>query len=316
MSQVASIKEVYLSNGGVAFPADYAIAGNPLIGLGYRTNKCSLKFTSKDPIKTNMNQEFPNLINVKAELETMQLPWALIKQLFGSWLSGAGTGVNLAVVTGKPVVASSNMTSAAGIFNFENTNSLGLDFELSITQKERLLKLTCERSFNPSVIDTMFGSAGTKTLPYAAGKTPMLDPTAVVAGFISPSFVSFGSDVRCSDFKISLKASGGKTAFDVLQPSKIDVLLEATLDSADLAEIKTNLAGSVQAASNVTISIANGETTKPSIILAKEGLSQKGEIEISDDKRTAKVSFVGSFFLDYVAVGTDTAKTITLSAFL
>jgi len=111
-----------------------------------------------------------------------------------------------------------------------------------------------------------------------------------------------------NDWKINLKTRSAKNAFNKSICSKIDVDIMAVMDGIDPDELNIFLASAF--ASDLTIIM--GVTTPYNIILKSGGLTQMGEAEIDEDKRTGTVHFTGSYDIDFADL--TTGSNITLQA--
>lgn len=313
----AGILEVFFSSPSANFPAALTgLTADPptLFALGLR-KEATLTVEPFNALTDKDNRQFPNMTNYKIEGNTMQIDLPTIKGLID--LTKAG-GATVAAVMAGAVNNANVVTSAGGIFMFENAASLGLDFELKLTQSERILNVIFEGAYIYSATDAILANLATESIPYLADKIPNIDTTKVISGFRSP--VDMGlvptaltlsgafANKYIDDFSVSLKSIGDKSGFNRTILKGFQVELSATaigVDNADVAEIMKQEFPS----SNVTIELQTGKT----IVLNAKGLSRNGSISFSDAKRTGTVKYSGTYYADFI---TSTASAITFGVTL
>jgi hypothetical protein len=290
MSQkAAGIKDVFLAPGSAAFPAD----GVGCHGLGY-SDSGSMKIEPFNPIKTkSTNLQFPTLQNVRIERNVEQMPFTLMKDVI-AYCQASDVTVK-AITSG--VTKSTDFTASGGLFTFENTKSLGIDFELSLSPKERLLKFILERAFKPTDLTAIITASKTDTLKGSLN-IPALDDTNIIKGYIDPADM-FGTiiiaDERLDDWKCSLKTKNTKSSFNRSKVKGIEVDIEGFLDGPDPDEILTYLAHEI--CPDIIIPISVG--TPYNIVLKSGGCSALGDIEINDDQRRARVHITGFYDIEF-----------------
>jgi hypothetical protein len=293
------IKEVYLAPGSAAFPSDGAGA----IGLGYKDTS-TFKTGPFGEIKSKSGRVYSSRTNFRAEVKTEQMGYDLLKFIIGACKA---SDVSAKIIT-SGVAKVTDFTATGGIFTFENTKSLGIDFDLTLSPKERILTIGLENSYKASDATTLITASKTNTLKGTL-KIPALDAENIVKGYISPVFGNITiADDRLSDWKMNLKSRQTKNAINKAIVSKIDVDFMAVMDGIDPDELNDFLLN--EFCPDLTMVI--GVETPYDIILKEGGLTQMGEAEIDDEKRTGTVHFTGSYDIDFV--DTSTGNNITLEA--
>jgi|GEM_PF-2084026 len=298
----AGIKEALMAAGGAAFPDKTGFSASPatIYGLGY-SDKGTIEIAPFNEIKDKAEREFPNMLNVKAELNSMQMDPATMKFLLNC---AANSSIAVKLITGKPVIGTDTITSPdGGIYSFDSADSLGIDIDLEITPKSRQNKITLQRAFKYSEpLPGFLTNASTATAPYVAGKLPMFNKNAVPIGLISPSFISI-DDERLADFKVTIKTVSSANAFNRSIVSAISVSLEATLGNPNITELIAYLTHSYKGL--VTLDIPLGATgTSDDLIInfAADGLTQSGKANLDDDKREVAVTLSGNYDIDMLTL--------------
>ncbi len=327
MGQVkAGIKELYFGLGTLdipaltAFPTDETDPNTYLYGMGIR-QEGSLVVEHKEQLSDKDGREFPNLLNFKAEMSTMQVDLNILNAV----MQYAGVSETSVAVLASgvyndggipPYVAPSLTLTPGGIYIFDGADAMGVDFELSIGMKERLLKLTFERAYKYSYGLTLIDNAdaATNKIPFGAGVLPMIKTADVLAGFISPTWATSLTgltngfeDARLVDFNMVIKSKSDKNAFGVSLVRGVEVELTATASGPSVPEIKSAI--SHEFVSDVTIGLRTGQD----IILKADGISKIGSAEIGDAKREITVSVKGYYDMEFV---TSTASAITFNTYL
>lgn len=286
--KAAGIKELYTAPGSAVFPAD----GTGAIGFGYYDSG-SMKISPFGEIKSKRNMQYPSLQNVRIERSTNQMSFAFLKAIF-SYCSASD--VTAKVIT-SGISKATDFTASGGLFTFENTKSLGIDFELNLSPKERLLKAILERAFKPADMTSILTAAKTDTLKGSLN-IPALDADNIIKGYIDPASM-FGSisiaDDRLSDWKCTLKTKNTKNSFNKSIVSGIEVEIEGYLDGPDCDEMATYLASEI--CPDITIAVP--VKTPYNIILKSGGCSSLGDVEIDDEKRRARVGITGFYDIEF-----------------
>jgi len=292
----AGIKEIYLYD-----PDTTPAWTGTIFGLGYRSGKGGLKIEPKNTIKTHIGREVPTgWIGVKAEFETLQMKYDLVKFLFQNIKDNSGVGCSIVPIYSE--VANGNISAAdGGLYNFDQ---LGLDLEFNFGLKENILKLQMERDI---FADEILGNG---TFPYQTGKFPFYDADSIVTKSVINEVDTESAEL--SNFSLSIKTNSQKTAqnFSVTKMFDFELVAEYEFGHIDSFEPAGRI---LSQGSNISISAYNGSSLLFKLEFAKENLSVKKEAEISEDKRLLKETIAGSFYVDNVAFN-DTTKEITITS--
>lgn len=296
--KAAAIKEAYLAPGNAVFP----LTGIGAFGLGYKES-ATFKISNFNEIKTKQNRVYPSLTNFQAQIKTEQMSYALMSFIFGA---AAASDITAKFVT-SGISKATDFTASGGIFTFEDAKSMGVDFELLLSPKERSLTVTLEKAFRIADATAIITASTTDTLSGTL-HIPALDAANTVKGYITPSFGSITiAEDRLNDWKISIKTKSTKNSFNKSMVNGIDVDIMGVMDGVDPAEINTFLASSF--APDLTISV--GVDVPYNIVLKAGGLTQMGEVEIDDDKRTGTVHFTGQYDIEFADL---TGGNVTLKS--
>lgn len=308
----AGIKEIFWAPGGATFPVTSA----GINGLGIRHDG-KMTVEPFNPLTDNHNRQFPNMVNFKIEADTMQISLPRIADLITRAKAGSAA---VGLIASGAGIATGQITSAnGGVFLFDGANNcLGVDFELSITQAERALKVIFERAFKYTNPDAIIDVADTNQIASAVGAVPSLDTASVLTGFLSPlsgmtNFIPAAetaltgafADMYLDEYNINIKTKNTKSAFNLSMVTGLDVEVSATAIGADIASMVQAMK-QMFPANDLVLTISTGKT----ITFAKEGLSRMGNLEIGDTKRSVTVKYTGSYDLDFVkatgAAGSET----------
>ena len=291
----AGIKEIYLYD-----PDTTPAWTGTIYGLGYRSGKGGLKIEPKNTIKTHIGREVPTgWIGVKAEFETLQMKYDFVKFLFQKIKDNSGVGCSIVPIY---TTVANNIIDASegGLYKFAQ---LGLDLEFNFGMKENILKLQMERDIFADEI------SGDETFPYQAGKFPFYDTSSIVTKSVIDAV---DTSTELSNYSLSIKTNSQKTAqnFSVTKMFDFELVAEYEFVISDWFEP----AGQIFTQdTNISITAYNGNNILFKLEFAKENLSIKNEVEISEDKRLLKTTTAGSFYVDNVAFN-DTTKTITITS--
>jgi len=300
--EAPGIKEIYLSDGAADFPAT-PVLGTNVFALGH-IDSGTLDITPYNEIKTKRGMVFSSCRNFKADMATLEMGYALLKFLFGA---AKVSDITAKIIT-SGITKTTDFVATGGIYSFTNTFSMGVDFELSLTPQERMLKVILERAYKESVATTIITNSKTDTLKGTLN-IPALDPDNLVMDYINPPFGSVTIlDERLNDWKISLKTKNTKNKFNRSIISRIEVDMFGAMDGVTPDEMNTFHAGAI--CPDLTIPI--GVDTPYNIILKSGGLTQNGDTKFDDEKRVSTVHFQGSYDIDFVDL--TTGSNITLQA--
>jgi hypothetical protein len=325
---MAGIKEMFVAAAGTFPTANLTNA----MGLGVR-QPGTFAVTFINEMRDMRGRAFPNMLNFRAEANSMQLnDLANLKNLV-TWAKAGG--VSAAVITSGIVKGGTAPyyvdSETGGLYKFEGSGAtstcLGLDFEIALTMKERLLKVILERAFKYDGSGSPAAGTGNKVLydaataqvPFVASRIPDLDTTKVIQGFLTLPFYSTldasvlqpaFADIYLDDFTCSVKTKSSKNGFNSSLVSGFSVTIEGSCSGPDISVVKEIMKYSAPA--DITVYLDAPTNTK-SLIFKSGGLTRLGSVEIGDEKRTAKLMFTGEYDADYVAQNTN---DITFNTYL
>jgi len=320
----AGIKEVYIYPGKIQLPCNSA-AGTPtytgVYGMGVRQDG-NLVGNHFNEIRDNKNRAFPNLFNYKLEMPTMQInDDGLVTALINGAKAG---GMATAVVSSGVVKSSTDIVSAdGGIFIFEGSNSLGVDFELGLGLSSRICKIMLEGAYkygiDPGEHQSFIDNAATNKLLFFSEKLPDLVVGNVVQQFVSPSFIPSAIsgltpnpalDANIVDFMATIKTKSTKNGFNFSLVTGLEVELTLQVSGPDVVALAKIV--DYEFFTGITpISIIIGDNL--TINITKNGLTRIGEFEVGDANRTAKFTYNGTYDMEYV---TTAVGLITLNTYL
>lgn len=314
----AGIKEVYFAKGNVTIKdgkIHYGQAGstsiaNTIFGLGIR-QAGSFVGEPLNEIRDKDNRAFPNLFNFKADFSTMQLDLARLASLIEMCQDDS---VAVAILT-KGITKSFDFVVPAattgGIFVFDTPASgtnegLGLDFELSISQTDRIMKVIFERAFGVDDAASLITAADTSDnkIPFLASTTPQIIEADVMSGFISPSFTAqlpsdiaaaYADDANLAEFSINLKTKSTKNAFNKSIVNGFEVELTSTVSGPNVPALIQG--ANVTFPGDISLVLRSGET----ITLKTLGLTAMHSFDLGDENRTLKSTLSGTYDIDFVA---------------
>jgi hypothetical protein len=283
------VHEIYMASGAAAFPSTPATG---VIAAGFR-NAPSITIEPFNPITDDRGRKKVQFENFKLELPSLELDKAKLTNAIAFLKAG---GVSCKVVCAGVTQNSPNYLSDGGIFSFELLKALGIDFEISITQKEQWIKFTLERAYKQSDALTLITSSKTNTLPNVFN-IPMENYAGIPSGFTLPNFGSITiSELRLSDYKLNIKTKSNKGAYNQSSVHGFDVTLEGAIRGANPDEIATFLTGEV--CPDINVPILTDATYN--LTLKQGGLTATGKFTNDNDKREATVSITGNYDLPLV----------------
>lgn len=303
----AGIKEMYMAADGT-FPS----ALTAVQGLGIR-NEGNLMISHINQQQAGLQQlQFPNMMNFKAEFETLQVDNIGLLTLL---INGAkSASLATAVITAGAQNDGSNITSPnGGLFVFDGAGAgMGVDFELNVGLKDRLLKIILERAYKYADGNTLITASKTDAVPFEASKCPMIDESKVIQGFISPDFIPASlsgafADINLVDFNVKVATVNKKNGFNVSRVRALDVELSATCEGGDADDVLNAMAYELTA-SNITIDLGTNN-----LVFASKGLTRLGEVELGDENRNLKITYTGRYDIDYVGIS---GANITFNTFM
>jgi len=304
---MAGIKEAYYSKGNAPWPADYTGEGlDAIYGLGIR-NAGSFNIEHHNEIEDMRTRKFPQMLNFRAEMNTMQITVEKLRALIGY---AKQSSVATAILTSGVLESGGIITSpTGGIYLFDQDNSLGLEFTLNFTDSERIINVVFERAFKYEEGRTLINAAQTAGVPFGVDKTPMINKDDVIAGFVSPSFIpaaletAFG-DADLVSFAMNIQTKQTKNAFNKSLVSAITVELEAVTSGPDVPAIHESVKHEFP--TDITLQLRSGET----IVLKADGITRMGSAMIGDEERQATLTFNGEYDIDYADVASPSAITL------
>ncbi len=329
----AGIKEVYFAKGDSEGILDAnssklhktgtaTTPADTIYGLGIRQ---AGNFTGApfNEIRDKDNRAFSNLYNFNCAFSTMQVDLDVVDALveFASDPSVAVAvltrGINKVTTTVQP-----DTTVKGGLFIFDtNTNDrgLGMDFELSISQTDRILNLTFERAFDPSVAETLIDAAdaASNAILFGTDKTPQIITGDVMTGYITPASMitampsdleaAFGDDANLAEFAAMLRTKSTKNGYNKSIISGFEVELSATASGPDVPALLDSVP--IVFPGDVTFSLRTDEN----LVFKTLGLTQMASFDLGDENRTVKVDMTGTYDIDFVVTS---GTAVTFNTFL
>jgi hypothetical protein len=180
---------------------------------------------------------------------------------------------------------------------------LGIDFDLTFSLKERVLKLTLEGAMRYEAGLELVKGSGVRQIGYSANKIPSIDDSKVSAGFINPSYipqscVAYFDDALITDFSCTVKSKSSKNGFNTSLMNAITVEMKATCSGADYMGIQ-NILKHETFSSDIIIDLDPSAAGTKNLIFSRDGITKIGEVTIDDDKREASFTLTGEYDPDY-----------------
>jgi hypothetical protein len=253
--------------------------------MGFRT-PVDLDITEYNPINDYRNRSLRNMMNLKAECETMQGTMAFLKLLLG-WVSG-----------NCDVQMVSNKQNAAGdkdVFQFTGDNIMGLDFEHFIGSKKRSTKLTLQRAMEYEDTEAFLALAN-EAEEANLGTGEGIDATA----YRSPRYGAFeyptGAPIFPSKFDIierslSIKTKGEPSDYNISGVSWLTFSLAISGKDSSIAKIVSQMGKNMT--DTLIFTEKNSGANYDKFQFASGILTQKNEFKIGDSNRYRKVIFEG-----------------------
>jgi hypothetical protein len=346
----AGIKEVYFAKGdsvgilasdcfGASRIHKDSTPGDPedtIYGLGIRQ---AGNFTGApfNEIRDKDNRAFSNLYNFNASFSTMQVDLNLVQAL----VEFAGDSSVATAILTRGLVATNQSTyqdvSSASphggvfIFNTKTTDQgLGMDFELNISQTDRIMNMTFERAFDPADAVTLVTAAQDSANAVLLGvdTLPQIIPEDVMTGYITPADMilempdtddtglrsAFGLDANLAEFNAILRTKSTKNGYNKSIISGFEVELSATASGPDVNALVDSIPIIFPNAAQGT----NGDVSfliraNESLVFKTLGITQMASFDLGDENRTVKVDMTGTYDLDFVVT---TATAITFNTFM
>lgn len=325
----AGIKEIYIAAGGAAFPAlsaktdttidlpsplpSAASCYDNIKGFGLR-DEANLEISAMNQTQVGLQGlKFPNMLNFKITAATYQVDdFALLSMLIAGLKSGELTAA--LVSAGAAKVASDVVSANGGIYAFSGiAKGIGVDFELNITMKERKLTFTLERAYKYDDGLQKITTAGGSKLYFAADKLPMIDATPVIKGYVVPSALipatlSTGfEDINIADWSIKISSQGAKNGFNMSRTRRLNVEMMISAENNDIAQMGNVMVGEV-ITSDLTVDIGTNN-----LVFKAKSLSREGGVTIGDSSRNSKITYTGSYDVDFVSAS---GANVTFGTFL
>ncbi len=267
-----------------------------------------LTITDKEDIKDFRNRVLPDMINFKIEAVSYDIGRPLLYYLL---VHAKADGVSTEVITRK---ISTGVYD--GIFSFAGDNFLGLDFEYTMSQKERSAKIMLEATYERDIALAILNDAYGNNTPNDLNG---FDEVSFLTDYYRPAYFSYckygSSDTvlftkdQIVSRKLTVKSKGNKTVYDRTIVNMLDVLFEVELAKSEIGDIKTFFE-SIPVAPKLSLQ-EKDPAGKSELHVFKEGvLSLSRETNIADDSRTIKLKFQGDVPIDCVS-GTDNSGSLT-----
>lgn len=295
----ANIAGIWLAPGSAVFP----IAGTGAFELGESEEK-TLDITQKLVGGSTTGRGYPSLRMFEVNGKTMQFGATFVKFLLTCFQQN---DVTVKAITAG-ITKATDFTATGGIYTFEDTKSMGINWAMKLSPKERSIAIKCKRSYPDSVGATIITASATDTLPGTL-HIPVIDTPNIVKGYILPAFGAnvVIADDQLGDWSFDLSTRTEDSALDKPVGTYLDVDIMAEMNGPTPAQINTLFAGGIVP----DITYAIGTDTPWNLLLKSGGLTMSGVAHRDDKKNIVTVHLKGSYLSDFADV---TGGGITLQA--
>lgn len=269
---------------------------------GLRNNGVLTIETFND-IKTVLNQSLRNMMNVNFESTTFQASLLTLKNLIECVKNGSDAQL---------ITVPESGSGSANVFQFAGDNYPGLEFEFTITPKERSCKIILEFANHEADILGLITAALTNTpVDFSAegtGKYLISNSKYVAPAFVSAKHntVSLLPKDELKDYKLTIKTKdSGKTAYNRARVNYLSVSAEITGYDATISKINTLISqGDLEAVElKQKFDLSNDDTFS----FLQTVLGRKEKINIADDDRSVTLTYEADISIHDVAFSGDVA---------
>lgn len=324
----AGIESIWLMPKGTAgsFISGSTVAN--AISIGFK-KPATLVIKDAETVKDYLDREFKNKLSYSLSVETLQSSIDNLWYLQGFAINNGCDVVMFSTGTTRPAGTFYSNTDS-GIFIFSKVaggedKSLGIDYEVSIGQKERTIKLTLEATFDYNTGLSIQQEAQTNKVILPAGlslRNERFDRLVLPRfknlyidsdGNGSYDLEPFLDKSEMSDFKITLKTKGDKDIFGRSRLNYITGNLEVTTNEAKVNDFIKYLSTPINAGYKILLG-GNSTAKDEAFIINNYCLMSSSELTIGDAKRESKIMLKGDVPISNVLVATSASlDTITLN---
>jgi hypothetical protein len=258
--------------------------GDPLL-IGFRKG-ASLEITPHKDIKDHLNKSFRNMINFKAEAESLQPSMRLISKMH-AWVNQLA---DIQIMTNPQ----SSSADSEDVVKFVGDYLAGIDWELNISHEMRSLKVTSEAAFEYTAAQTFidtFDSAAPVSLGTGEGGDLSLYRAPSFLACEYPTGTALFAKGDITDRKLTIKTKGKKTTNNQSIVDYLSILLELTARDAGVAKMITEMTKAMSGA--ILLKELNTGAFYDAFAFAANVLNVRDELRIGDDDRTLKVILEG-----------------------
>lgn len=281
MAGIVGIRQAVFCQKGKLNAPVYPIA----MGLG---DDCSLEMPEQT-IKGYQDEDLPNEMNFKANFKTYQPTVGKMAGLFHIY--GIEGGADAQFVGEKYFT-----NTYSGIYNFDGSNFMGIDFEIVQSMKARYMQITGEVSLpietglvlqQSAIVNTPIdlfalglGHRGKNILEY---KHPSF------GSIQSPTGTLLCNGAEIADRTLTLKSEGTKLQFNRTRVSWVRVTLEITIDRSKSWQLVEYLVKNRNA--EIILEEKDSLSTTQTWVFGEGVLYRKHEMSISKDDAFIKLSY-------------------------
>lgn len=278
MFRKLGLRQVYLCTKGTL-----TTTPNNAYVPGYR-GEATLEITEHNEIKTVLNQNLGNNYLFKVSVPSYQCDFGELQKL--STL--LGTGVDMQV-------QSLDMTNG-GNFNFVDDASPGLVYDISITPKERVVKLDLAIARPVADALTLISAASSNVAKSLSGlgsgnyavSSSKVHPPRLISITLGGSQISPIEEIL--DFNLSIKVKDDyKTMYDKVIPNYYAIKFDLTAADATISNLYSKL--SLDRASSLVLTLYNNAGSTESITFNSAVLGRADKVDIGDKKGSFTMSF-------------------------
>lgn len=278
----AGLKQIVICDAGSMATAPV----NPM-AIGLR-DKASLEMAYFKEGKDYRDRILRNMINFKADVETLQPNLKLLKSLIG-W---ADANCDVQMLT-NPQTATAGSNDC---FKFTGDKAIGFNFEYLMTGDKRSCKIGFERALEFEPAKTFIDTADSETpIAFAGITNDGADFTAYrpsyYAAFEAPKNTALFSAADIVERTLSIKSKGKKLQYNIDKIDYLTLTLTIKGRSAAIARIMTALNGSMSP--SIYWKENNAPTFFDAFDINAGVLTQKEDVKIDDEDRVLSLTFAG-----------------------
>jgi len=273
--------------------------GSNMLSAGIR-QPSKLLITEFNQIKDFKDRAWKNMLNVQILAESVQMSARDLS--FLAIYCNSYPDIQIAAVEQV-----TNQIASGGIFNFTGADSLGVDFEYEINEKNRLMKITLEGAKQYSDMQTYLNSVDTATslLPVLSPMSFFDNESGDMKAAVFPAWllgIKQGASLtdvfdkrELTSRKLNIKSISEKNIDNESLVTGVKVSVELVGRNASIAKIKEALAYD-QGAQLVWEEGKEAGTSEKFTFLPNQ-LTPTREFELGDKNRTTKIVYEGNLTL-------------------